>query len=73
MKKYLFTLSFLALIFFTDYILIVLIAFVFNISGVESQFFYGPFKFIGFAIIGFSFLGALMYLRNVLPKFSSLD
>jgi len=73
MKKYLFTLSFLALIFFIDYFLIVLTALVLNVSGVESQFFYGPFKYIGFTIIGVSLFGSMLYLRRVMPKFNALD
>jgi len=73
MKKYLFTLSFLALILFIDYVLFIIIAIVFNLSGAEYQFFQGTYKIIGISIVGISILSAGLYLRNMLPKLTYIQ
>lgn len=73
MKKYLFTLSFLSLVLFIDYVLFILVAVVFNLSGAEYQFYQGPYTLIGFSIFVISLLGAGVYLYQLLPRLFSID
>jgi hypothetical protein len=73
MKKYLFILSFLSLILFIDYIVIIVAAAVFSLSGVEIHFFQESYIIIGFVIVGISLLIAGLYLRNMLPKLTFIQ
>lgn len=72
MKKYLFILSFLSLVLFIDYIIIIVAATVISLGGVEIRSFQETYKIIGFAIVGISILGAGFYLRNLLPKLPAI-
>jgi len=73
MKKYLFILSFLSLIIFIDYIIIIVAAATFSLGGVEIQSFQESYQIIGTVIIGISLIGAGVYLRNVLPKLPAIQ
>lgn len=73
MKKYLFSVSFLSLVLFVDYILIVLVACAADACGAESQFFQGAYKFIGLTIIGATLMSAGVYLRQMLSKLLSIN
>ncbi|MDA3907353.1 MAG: hypothetical protein PF484_14875 [Bacteroidales bacterium] len=72
MKKYLFILSFLSLVLFIDYIIIIVAATVFSLSGIEIHFFQETYKIIGLTLVGISLLSAGIYLRIILPRLPSI-
>lgn len=72
MKKYLFILSFLSLVLFIDYVVIIITASIFSFSGIEIHFFQETYKTIGFAFVGTSFIAAGFYLYNLLPKLPAI-